>query len=246
MRHGDSRQRHHKQKQILIPKIFTFTALLSLQIIQQKQRTQAYRMQSKFHRHRNLQAEHAVDQICIIQIQCQKHHQHKYRRISPAEHLPEKQIDRYQKDGHMNSLQKQQNTVYPDSKQHVHTINKAMHRLRIYAVCKNITFDQAVYPFMMGIQIPISIRVHLKCTVREICHPVNEHDRKNPISPEQRTDPSYKIPDSRFQPQSGLRPVTGLYLFQKVNTQESYRPLHIFITHYKKKKEDYQFSVFSH
>lgn len=65
----------------------------------------------------------------------------------------------------MDSLQKQENAVNPDAKQHAHNVDKAMHGLRIYSPGKNFSIDEAVDPFVMDIQVSPTIGMYLKSPV---------------------------------------------------------------------------------
>ena len=103
-------------------------------------------MQSEFLRQCDLQTEHAVNQIRIAKIHRQKQHQHEERRVSPTKYLSEQKINREQENRHMNSLQKKQNTVYFNSKQGVHTIDKAVHRFWINAIRKHLSIREIINP----------------------------------------------------------------------------------------------------
>ena len=68
----------------------------------------------------------------------------------------------------MNFPEEEKTAVYRDSKEHIHTVNKAVHGLRVNASRENIAFLKAVDPGMMNLHVTPAIGMVLKGSIGKI------------------------------------------------------------------------------
>ena len=68
----------------------------------------------------------------------------------------------------MNFPEEEKTAVYGDSKEHIHTVNKAVHGLRVNASRENIAFLKAVDLGMMNVHVTPAIGMVLKGSIGKI------------------------------------------------------------------------------